>query len=145
MRCTAFKYTGSATTAQNSVEEQQPEPLEETTKFTDIPEDHATYARHIVTRVSLGTDYQAQEQAWLQDVNDATGNTPIQNQLLQNVALASNLKTFPNSDVDAAWLDYLDWLNDGWSGFSNAFLGYQAWWLQHGSTQHPNASIAGLL
>jgi len=126
-------------------------PVDLVARFSDLPAEHEVYARNLYESVVLGTDYTAQAAFWDQEVQDAAGNTPVQNQLTQNVAFTDYHASVPltaaeRADADAAWQDYLSWIETEWSGFAGAFIGYHKWWTENdGNTLHPNVNISGIL
>jgi len=120
-------------------------------RFSDLPAEHEVYARNLYESVSLGTDYAAQLTFWDQEKADAAGNAPVQNQITQNVAFTDYHASAPltdteRTDANAAWQDYLSWIEDDWNGFAGSFIGYHNWWLLNdGNTRHPNVNISGIL
>jgi len=140
MRCTAFKYK------QTYIAPEVIPELEFLDRFDTLDSANAAYAKQLATHTVLVTNYPDQESAWDQEVTNAEGNTPVQNQLSQNTIFAGHAQFFPSVDLDVAWNDYMDWIKNDWSGYANSFLGYHGWWTNHnGNTRHPNANISNLL
>jgi len=123
-----------------------PASVEVIERFESLPEADKVYANQLAQHTLLGTNYPLQEAAWAQEEVYAASSPSVRNQISQNVVFAGHAQFFPSNDIDLAWVAYMAWIRNEWSGFANSFLGYHGWWLNNqGNTQHPNANISGVL